>query len=628
VTTSVVNSGVTGGTPWFAEKNDVAAALQAQVDVLERSPYESTRRQQLLYDCEFYLGQPLSSLYELNFASYNTLFPSEDNIAFNICYSIPNAIQNRICSFRTRAQFLPNGGNYLARRASRDMTEMSDAWAEVVGFQAEAAYMFRDLLTGDGGVLKHYIDGSGDENDTVVTARFPSWEFYFDEAESIYRRPECAYHVTYLPVEQAAALYRVDVEKLRATSVTSPTAAGVIYITNRNLCRIVEAWQRGPEGRHVVIAGPVAVLDEDWEWDGFPLTIKKFDERFVGMWGEGAIRRLRPLQLELIEWATSMRDSHRLTSLQVWQTPEDEAGPEKLNNAVIRQERYRNRASTVINPSAAGPEMYQYYNTCKQAGYETLGVAQGLAKGEKQPGITAAIAIRESSEIQTDRLALLSQTWEDIRVDAAGWWWKLTKKLATREENPVEPKWRGVSRGVWRELTLGDLEQEFEIRRFPSSVFGQTVSGRFQRATELIQSGFITKEDALKAMDIPDLAPLIDIALAEPYAMERLVDDILEKGKYKTPDEQIDPVNMYEYARKRYLKAISDDSDYPEENLSLMRKLLAYMKPKADAAKAPPPMPAPVNPPGIAPPGAAVPPGAPAGQSPEEVQQAAAGMAA
>jgi hypothetical protein len=106
VTTSVVNSGVTGGTPWFGEtKDEVAASLQAQVDILERSPYESTRRQQLLYDAEFYLGQPLSSLYELNFASYNTLFPSDDDIAFNICYSIPNAIQNRICSFRTRAQF-------------------------------------------------------------------------------------------------------------------------------------------------------------------------------------------------------------------------------------------------------------------------------------------------------------------------------------------------------------------------------------------------------------------------------------------------------------------------------------------------------------------------------------------
>lgn len=588
-------------TAWFEEEDPerLPQALQSQANMLELSPIESTRRQHLLYDAELYLGTKLSSLYQLNGDGYERLWNPTD-VAYNVCYSTVSTMRNRICSFRPRAQFLPNGGDYKARRAARDMTEASDAWAEKVRYQEEAAFAFRDLLTGDGGILKTYIDG-----DNIRTARFPAWEFYFDEAESIYGEPECAYHMTYLPIEQAARRYKVAERDLLTATVTSPM--GIVYTTNRQLVRLVEAWQRGPEGRHVIVAGNSLILDEPWEWDAFPLVVKKFDERFVGMWGDGAVRRLRALQLELIEWQTSVREAHRLTSQQVWLVRENEAAPPSLNNATVRMMRYTNDPAQVINPAAINAEMYQYYNVLKQAAYETLGINQAVAQGQKQPGVDSAVAIRESSELQTDRLALLSQTWEEMRVEVADWWWRFTKVLAKREENPVTPKWRAISRGAWRDVTIGDLDQEYEIRRFPSSVFGQTISGRFQRATELIKGGFMSRDDALKALDVPDLAPIIDLALAQSYAMESLVDGILEDGKYVTPDPQIKPDAMEDYARSRYLLALSDKSNYPEAHMSLLRRLLDAVHPAAEAARK------------EQAPGPAPPPPAP-GASPEQIQ--------
>lgn len=590
--------------PWIDEKDKakLGAALQTHVEILEKSPYETARRQALLRDAELYLGVPLTDLYQIHGGGYESKMATDESIAFNIGYSIVGTIRNRICSFRPRAQFLPNGGDYKARRGARDMTGLSDAWAEATKWQREASYMFRDLLTGDGGVLKHYIDGTGDEKDTVKAARFPAWEFMFDEAESIYGEPECGYHVTHLPVRMAARKYKVEVEKLRSRVVNSTSAAGILYIPHRDLVRIIEAYHRGPEGRHVIVVGDEVIRDEPWEFDGFPWVIKKFDENMVGLWGDGAIRRLRPLQLELIEWARSMRDAHYLASQQVHLIQDDEAAPQKVTNEIVRMVRYTNTPPQIVNPPAVNAEMYQYYRTLRDAGYETLGIAQSTAKGEKQPGVDSAVAIRESSELQTDRLSGLSQIWEEIRVESADWWWRLTKQLATRKESPVKPKWRAVSRGVWRELTVGDMDQEWEIRRFPSSVFGQTVSGRFQRATELIQGGFLSKEDALKALDIPDLGPIIDLTLAQSYAMESLVDGMLEDGHYETPDEQIDPVALHAYAKNRYLLAISDDSNYPAANMAKLRTLLAYIEPRAKAALAaaqpqpPAPPPAPGRP--------------------------------
>lgn len=626
-----MSDGVTPA-PWFdAPAATLAQDLQSQAQRLENSPYESTRRQNMLYDAELYLGCKLSSLYQLNGDGFERLWGNPTDIAFNVCYSTTQTIRNRICSFRPRAQFLPNGGDHKAERGARDRMEMSDAWAEKVKYQAEAAYAFRDLLVFDGAVLKTYK-----ERDSVITARFPPWEFYFDEAESIYGEPECAYHVHYMPLEQAAAKFKVPEGELMAYTVSQPQ--GIVYVTNRQLVRIVEAWARGPgeefkpaaandnaeetadeegetpekvkPGRHVMIVGPKVVTDEEWWYDGFPLTVKKFDERFVGVWGDGAVRRLRALQLELIEWATALREAHRLTSMQVEVSQEAEGAPTKMTNAYVRRVTYTNTPPQIINPAAVNPEMYQYYKVIKEAAYETLGINQAVAQGQKQPGVDSAVAIRESTELVTDRLALLSQIWEDMRVEVADWWWRFTKELATREVNPVVPKWRAVSRGQWREVTAKDFDQENEIRRFPSSIFGQTVSGKFQRATELIKGGFMSKDDAMKALDIPDLEPLVDLALAEAYAMEGLVDDILEDGKFEMPDPQIDPVSMYEYARKRYLLAIAKRSNYPASNMALMRRLLDAIKPAADKARA-------AQQPQTPQPGA---PPAPAGASPEQLQ--------
>lgn len=581
-------------TPWFKETRDkLAQALIAQVTRMEMSPLESMRRQNLLYDLELYLGQPLSSLYQVQ-GDHGARLWNPENLVFNVCYSLTNTVRNRICSFRPRAQFLPDGADYKIRMGARDMTEMSDAWAEEVHYQDEASLAFRDLITGDGGVYKLWIEGGG-----IKGARFPSWEFMFDEGESIYGEPECAYHVRYMPVEQAAEEYKVDEQKLRSQSVSTPPS--IIYITNRELVRVTEAWQRAHHdndgkvipGKHVMVAGTEILTkepDEAWQYDGFPLVKKVFDERPVGMWGTGGVTMLRSIQMELNELQRTLRESHHLSSVKYIQLQENEEAPTKLTNDYIQLLRYKNQAAQIDTPPAVNGEIYQYAELLQKQAYDTWGVSQFIAQGQKQPGLNAAVAIREASDLQTDRLALFSQRWEDMRVEAAGWWWRFTKELAHKG---MSPKWRAVTRGVWRELTMENADAEYEIRRFPTSVFGQTVAARLQRATELIQGGFLSKEDALKGLDIPDLSPLIDLTLAQPYAMESICDSILNDGKYVTPDPYIDPAAMQSYARARYLRAMYDGSNYPSERLSDMRRLIDSLQPAVDKQKAPAMGPAP-----------------------------------
>jgi hypothetical protein len=266
---------------------------------------------------------------------------------------------------------------------------------------------------------------------------------------------------------------------------------------------------------------------------------------------------------------------------------ENENAQKLATNQWVQIVPFTNQAAQINVPPPIHPSVYQYIDLLKKQAYETLGVSPFIAAGQKSPGADSAVAMREESELQSDRLANLSQLWESMRVEGAVWWNRFSIEIA---RSGVEPKWKAVHRGAFKELVFGNLEAEWEIRPFPSSVFGQNISGRLDRAVTLIKGGFMSKEDAMKALDLPDLAPIIDLMLARSYMMEHLVDDILEDGKYQQPDKYIEPDQLDAYARNRYFLAMSDGSKYPEDHLSKLRRLIdanaARLKAQAAAAPA------------------------------------------
>ena len=544
----------------------MAMSLQSTVARIEDSPEESYRRKELLTNMEAYLGRRLSSLYQIHGES-DGFFSSSDRALFNVTYSVINTIRSRICSFRARAQFIPSNGDAQARRVARDLTTMSDAWADEVQYQKEASFAFRDLLTSDTGCIKIYRDG-----DKIKASRFPPWEFLVDPAEAVYGEPECLYHVTYVPLDVAAAKFDVDPVLLNGAVVSAPR--GITYSSDRQVVRVVEGWRRGPDGRHVVVVGSHVHEDEVWKYDKFPVAFRSFDEAPVGMWGVSAITPILGLQRELNLTQERLQEAHANAVGLAWILGAGESVTSKITNAHTTILREKNPgAIRTINPPPLHPEAYQYLEVIKGMVYDTLGVSQFIAAGTKQPGVNSAVAIRESSELQSDRLSLLSQLWETWRVEVATWWRDLTRDMAA---DGVKPKWRGLNRGAWQEFVFPAESDDYEIRAFPSSVFGQTVSGRLEKAMEASEKGWISAEDAMKAIDVPDLAPMLDLRMAETYALENIVDDILERNEYVTPDEMINPEKLGAYARSRYLLALTDGAKYSTEVMSKMLTLNDY----------------------------------------------------
>jgi len=318
-----------------------------------------------------------------------------------------------------------------------------------------------------------------------------------------------------------------------------------------------------------------------------------------------------------------LREAHHQSATKIIHTKKGENAPTGLNNAYVAVDEYVNTAATVETPPALHPEAYQYTHELEGQMSDTIGLSPNTMRGQGRAGVTAAVAIREDTELQADRLALPSQNWETDRVETAKWWWRLTRDHA--KKNPdAKPKWRAISRGVWKEMVFEDLTGEYEIRVLPSSLFGQSLSGQFQKAADLIKEGWLTREQAMSALNVPDISPITDLILSEQMLQEKLVDDILEDEHYETPDEYMNKEALFTYARARYFLALLDDA-YSEEAMNMLRRLLNATKPQPAAPPAGPPAPGgpggggpqlqPPVLPGIAPPTSAGP--TPTGEPPQ-----------
>jgi hypothetical protein len=601
-----VESATEGG-PSTLEGDDLVRKLNSTIDSIENDQQEKNRRGWLAFDLELYTGEKVTDLEQPNelFARPD---PNADNSQiFNKSYSLVSTLRNRIASFRPRAQFLPNQGNGKAKRAGRNMTALSDAWADAVGYQKEASLKLRDELTCDLGWLKVYV-----EDGETKCARFPPWELLWDKEDGKYADPECLYHVRRIPTVTAAAMLGIEPSELNQGGSWDPAGA-VGVTTSQQRIRIVDAYQRGPNGRHVVIVGNRLIVDDDWHYDGIPYVYGHFDQKHVGMSGMSVVSLNRAAQIELNEQQLTLRETHHQGATKVIHVKKGEEQPTGLNNAYVAVDLYTNTPANVEVPAAVNPEIYKYIDTLEGQMFDTIGVSPNSSRGQSRAGVTAAVAIREDTELQNDRSALVSQDWEQTRVVVGKWWWRLTRDYAKAHPD-AKPKWKAISRGVWKEMVFEDITGEYEVRVLPSSLFGQSLAGQFQKANDLIKEGWLTKEQAMSALNVPDISPITDQILAEQMLMEKIVDDILENEEYTSPDEYLSKEALFNYARSRYFLALLDDS-YSAGALNLMRRLLNATKPQqpaAPAAAAPPPgppgaPPGPVGPPppvlpGIAPP--------------------------
>ena len=146
-------------------------------------------------------------------------------------------------------------------------------------------------------------------------------------------------------------------------------------------------------------------------------------------------------------------------------------------------------------------------------------------------------------------------------------------KDINQHDNSFEVKMKSgkfVETIKWSEVNMD--EDKFMMDVFPASALSHTPAGRLQDVQELMQAGFIGKEDALKLLDFPDLEGTMNMLNADTNNLEKIIEKMIEDGEYMPPEPYQNLENAVRKVQQAYLMFRMQGA--PENRLELLRQYM------------------------------------------------------
>lgn len=271
-----------------------------------------------------------------------------------------------------------------------------------------------------------------------------------------------------------------------------------------------EIWRTGMGGRHMVLLGPVALVDEPHDHPTAPLVRFQWAPRRDSWWGQGLVDETRSIadgvnrtsqRLDRMADICSGRRTYvRTGSLtvegeQALQSNEDETIIPVLGElgASIQE----------AVPQPFPPALDNWLTELVNYGYAFSGVSQMAAQAQKDPGVTSGVAMRTVSAIYSKRLSLRAQDYDStVAVDLSREIIWALRVLADRADAAGEdfvlryPGTQYLREIRWADGELSD--DSYEVRCDVSGGAYDSPGGRLETLSESVAQGVISPETFLQ----------------------------------------------------------------------------------------------------------------------------------
>lgn len=548
---------------WFDQPQDQAhTAIWATVRALH-----DTQTTERLNDSDYLrmsgdVGVNTRGFAELSFRATPAAFRN-DRLDINVVSQVINTLTSRIATKQTaRPQFLSNGGNFQTKDKAKKLTKFAEGQFYELDIDALKIQMYRDAKRWGTGCLK-FTQANG----KICAERVIKLELYVDEVEGLYGKPSNLYQTKLVSKEHLIRKYPELLHEIQSAGVISSQYQSPDLLQEH--IEVIEAWHLGDEetpGRHTICIESATLLDEDWNRLEFPFVFFRDVPRSVGFWGQGTTERLRGIQVEIrrvISKMSRLLEQHGTPWILAHRN--DQIPRDHLGNAIGTIIRYTFQQPRVEVHQVWSDQMFQYLMTLYEKAFEIEGVSQMSATGQKEPGINAAVAMRERVDIESERFQEQSKAYQDCSLNIAKHLIILAKEIAQDEQKysvrvPGKKFFDSID---WADIDLD--EDEYIMKLYPISALPATPAGRYQMISEWKQDGLIDNEKALELMDMPDLERNTDLQLAGRKLIEKTIDHMMDTGKYIPPEPKCDLQYALQYATNALLQGRLEE--YPEEHI-------------------------------------------------------------
>lgn len=598
---------------WLAEDKDkLAIELCGTAAYLKTN--QTYRMRQLACDVRLYCGLSIYSYAGSNVSKMDrTKTLPYDRPTFNLVSSCVDTLVSRLSQDEPAPKFLTDGADYKQRHLAQQLNQFILGEFYQTKAYEKASKMVRDGLVMGASTLKVY---EGDDGKVAID-RVMITDLFVDDNDCINGDPQQLYQLKLMDRDKLISMYPKKEGIIEDTPQSYPDNSPDSGRTAADQVMVVEGWKlpSGPDplapgyypGRHTIATVNGVILDEPWEKPKFPFVFFHYSDPFLGYWGQGIATRLFGTQLTLNRILYTIARAITLVGVpRVFIEQNSKVVKSHNNNEIGVIITYSGTKPQYEVAPCNAPEMYEERDKLIQYGFQQEGVSSMQATGQKAAGLNSGAAIRTAEDMYNDRFALTAKKRDMIFKDLAYLVTDCAMDIAKREGHyqTVYPNKDGT-----KEIDLPAmkfLKDPFVIQCFTESALPRTPAGRIEKVTELVQAGALTLKEGRRLMRLPDLEQNEKLDNASEERIFKVLDDIVEKGKYTPPDAFMDLdlattltvqyINLYLAANLEENKA-----DMLRDFFSAIQALKsAMMPPQMPMANGPTPpanpMPAPVSP--------------------------------
>lgn len=558
------------GIEWYnAQKADVHNAVFAHIRHLLQ--HQSFRNADNIRNMRLYNNYDVVTLNTYNQARIDNVSGSTHRVTLNVIQSMIDTACSKLMKNKPRPTFLTDEGNWENQQKAKKLQKYVEGVFYSSNLYKEKEKSLKDAAVFGTGAVKFFI-----QDNEVKCERVLIDELLTDDVESYYGKPRTIHQTKYIHKELLKALFKGEEYYIDQAINYSPENSFGSYNQASQMVFVVESWhlpssKNSKDGRHTITISSKTLLDEKYTKDFFPFVFDRWNERPTGFYGQGIAEMLTGLQLEINKILKTIQISMHLISIpKVLIEASSKIVTAHLDNKIGGVIKYAGTPPTFSSLGNIPAELFSHLDRLYQRAYEMVGISQLSAQSQKPAGLNSGKALREYSDIESERFYDVGHRYEETFIEASKIILSLAKDIY-EETGAFKVKVKGqafVESIDWCDVDLDEDKYMMEI--FPSSALSKTPTGRLQDVIDLIQAGFISKEDGARLLDFPDLKSVNNLQNSSIEDIERTIDVMMTKGEYQPPEPFQDLSMGMKRIQAAYLLYKSQNA--PDENLELLRR--------------------------------------------------------
>ncbi len=512
----------------------------------------------------------------------------KDRVTYNLVASAVDTLGAKVSKQKPKAAFVTDGGNWAEQRKAKRLDKFCVGSLYRANTHVEAKKAFRDCEVYDIGCLYFFL-----EDGRVRCERVHPDEILVDRLDGQHGTPRSVYRVMSIAREVLKDLFP-DFAQAIQTAGSPKTQDGLSIDDVDSLADRVDvrlAWhlpsgKDAKDGLHVVAINNQVLHQEPWTRDTFPFVFLRFSERMRGFYGKGVAEALAGRQRSINRKIRRLNEClDRMAVPRILLEAGSEVEEETVTNAVGGIIKYVGQAPIFETPPSIPPGLMESISTDIQQGLEMVGISRLDASAQKPGGLDSRVALREFSDIASERFVLVGQMWEEAFVEMARQVIALAKEAAAKKK-PLST-WAdgrfGLEKIEWADVDLD--EEAFTLKALPTSSLPSSPAARKQTVEEWYAAGWIDGLEARRLLDMPDLDASNNVAFAAQEDIEWLVEDTLDGKPYEGPEPHQDLNYGLKRVQSAYLRAKRQGA--PQEVLDNLLQWLDAAKEMLDGAQQP-----------------------------------------